>query len=351
MSHSNRPVDGEVLIALSRRPGVPAQKKGLLTRARLKAIAALGWAMTDEARGPRGARLWHATQAGLAHIATIRAPIRKEALRRERAARGVVLALVAPDRLPEPNHEVAINLTAAAKERKKAAVAANRYTRKECLLAAQRYDKAAHEARSKQIEEHWSKMADTETTALATRRGDDLALVDTHVPAWLRDEYGALVPGDDGLPQLRFESAKARRRTHGIDHVMKGGRMQEKQYLAAQTYGQVCADAAQALMGAREETGAPPSCAAKPSPGPADWKLEAMAKKKLADYRLRIALGELEGVAMTKLLEAICYEGLTPRQHAGGDQLNGIRAEERMLIGLNILGARGDFVLVKVGEH
>lgn len=258
--------------------------------------------------------------------------------------------------VPTPNQQVLGAAAAATRSRQKAGVAIHPQTRKAHLQQAQRFDQVADRARAKQLEEHWLALADTEIVTLAEGRGEDIRLVTTEVPDWVRDEYGAIVR-KEGLPVQSVLRAKARARRTGLEHVRaKLGPddkpiMSDRLYGVGETYGQVCADAAKALLGGREETGAPSQGASKPSPGPADWKLEAMAKKKLADYRLRIALGDVEGVAMTKLLEAICYEGLTPRQYAGGDERSGIRAEERLLIGLNILGARGDFTLVKVGEH
>lgn len=85
---------------------------------------------------------------------------------------------------------------------------------------------AINAARTAQIDRRWVESAKGETEALAKARGEEVEDEDTEVAEWLRDpESGALVKGDDGLPVLKTEKARARRvltRT-GLDRAFVRG--------------------------------------------------------------------------------------------------------------------------------
>lgn len=67
-------------------------------------------------------------------------------------------------------------------------------------------------ARQAQVDRRWVAGANAETEHLASLRQEEVEDEDTEVPEWLRDdESGALIKGDDGLPVLKVERAKARR--------------------------------------------------------------------------------------------------------------------------------------------
>lgn len=85
-------------------------------------------------------------------------------------------------------------------------------------------------ARTAQIDRRWVETAKGETEALAKLRGEELEDEDTEVAEWLRDpESGALVKGDEGLPVLRAEKARARRvlSRSGLDRAFVRGDLGE----------------------------------------------------------------------------------------------------------------------------
>lgn len=68
--------------------------------------------------------------------------------------------------------------------------------------------KAAHEA---QVTQRWAGHSVSETTRLASSRGEEVQDEATEVPEWVRDENGALVKGENDLPILKVERAKTKR--------------------------------------------------------------------------------------------------------------------------------------------
>lgn len=267
---------------------------------------------------------------------------------RQKAEAKRVEALIKREAPLQPNEQVLSFQAAAARQRRNAGWAKDRHLRKKYLDQASYYDGKAHEEWERQVAAHIASQADREVVELARIDGGQyprLKLTETMVADWVRDEHGAIVR-QKGLPVLRTETAKARRRTSGLEHIAAKHvdgrpRMAPRLLEVGVWYGHVCAEAAQsALSCSREEIGVPGKPVSKPSPGPADWKLEATRQKAWVDNIFRVAFGAAEGTQMVRILEAICYEGQTPRQYADGDEREGIRVEERLLVALEMLAAR-----------
>ncbi|MFI4932986.1 MAG: hypothetical protein ACHP7N_00040 [Caulobacterales bacterium] len=257
---------------------------------------------------------------------------------RKKAERSRATALLLASAEPPPNETVKSALAAAARQRARALVALSTVKRREFEVAAQRFETRAAHARTVQLDAHWAKLADAETLLLAQGRGVTLTPVETEVPEWLRDDAGTLVR-EYGLPVLRVERTKARRRKGGLELIAQKGRLTAAQVETGEWWARVCADVAKAGLGARAETGLPAGARGKPSQGPADWKLAAVGAKRQAEATVLAVLPGPEGAALLALLEAVCFEGRTCWDLARKDDREAARLEERVAMGLAMLRA------------
>jgi hypothetical protein len=117
-----------------------------------------------------------------------------------------------------------------------------------------------------------------------------------------------------------------------------------EQCLTGEWFGDVCMEAlCAALPGTGFGDGGRGS--GKASPGPADWRLQAVAEKRHADMSVLRALPADDGMRLLALLEAVCHEGRTIRDLAAGADYETIRLEERLKMGLAILRV-GRFTLL-----
>lgn len=269
--------------------------------------------------------------------AVTRRAIRKANAARLREERHRAATLNAALVEPAPNELVKSYQARAARARQNAAVAIDRNRRRDYLKAAKDADDAAAKARSEQLDRHWATLADGETAALAKCRGDDLEMTDTEVADWSRDKHGAVIRDDKGLPVLRTEKAKARRKVSGLTLLRNKGAISELAYEVGLWFGQVCSDAAEAEMPGREETGIPAARSCKPSQGPADWKLKAVEAKKRAEVSILRVLPRSDGEALIRLLVAVCRDGRSVHFIADGDRDETARLEGRVATGLAIL--------------
>jgi hypothetical protein len=268
---------------------------------------------------------------------------RQSAASRRKAERARAEALNLALKEPPPNETVRSNQAAAARQRLNAQVAASPKKKREYLAAAKRHDTAAQKARDRQLAEHWAALAITETDRLAAERamrGEGEGLVDavTEVPSWTRDEDGVLVRDrKTGLPTLAVERARPKRRQAGLELMLRKGAISALNYDTGLWYGEVCANAQIALISGREETGVPAAPASKPSPGLADWKIEALHAKAEADASILRSLPRSDGEAMVRLLVAVCFEGWSCHFIAEGDSTETAKLESRIGTGLAML--------------
>lgn len=244
--------------------------------------------------------------------------------------------VVAFQDLAEKQRQLAANLDTKAKLPGREGVQA-RKDRRGYLEQARIHDQAAAAAREKQLENWRRYMTQQEIEAMARARGEELIDQTTHVADWIRDEQGAIVRDRRRMPTLTVETAIARRKKSGLEHIREKGRITRGQYETGLWFGELCADVEVSGISGREETGAPSLAACKPSAGPADWKLDAVAQLRGAHEMIKRVLPPTEAAELLQLLRAVCFDGVTPRAFAGGDERAGIRAEERVAMGLAIL--------------
>lgn len=238
---------------------------------------------------------------------------------------------------------------AAERQRDLARLAVSPAKRREFVANARRAEdrakralREAASAREQQLAEHWAGSAIAESErldGLRASQGEGEAMTDaaTAVQEWVRDEYGALVRDENGMPKLRTEMAKPKRRRGGLESLRKRDAISPHGYDTALWYGQLCANVAMALHTGREETGLPASPACKPSAGLADWKTGAIAELAAADAFLIRSLGIADGSKMTQLLVAVCFDGASCHYLAEGDVEATAKLESRIATGLAML--------------
>lgn len=260
-------------------------------------------------------------------------------------------ALNEPLKEPDPIHAVWSKQQSAANERQYAAkqrtlarVAVSQAKKREYLSAARKAedrakvkDREAAATRQKQLDEHWAALALGETVDLHERRGHLLDTASTETQEWVRDEHGALERDDSGMPKLRTETAKARRTNkNGLERLRDKDAISSYAYETGLWYGQVCADAAIAVVSGREETGLPAARSHK-SPSLATWKIDAIQEKHLADHAIRKVFVDTEGDAAVRLVEKVCFEGASAHSMSGDDPQLMARIEGRIATILAIL--------------
>lgn len=215
-----------------------------------------------------------------------------------------------------------------------------RKDRRGYLDQAKLHDRAAADGRERQLENWRRFMTQQEIEVTAKARGDELVDHTTEVADWIRDETtGAVVRDKRRLPTLKVDAAVARRRKSGLEWLFDKKRIDRVQYAAGQRLGQILADVAKAAIPGRgDETGMGSTTGqGKPSGGPADWKIEAVAAEAKARDAVFRALGQVEGAKMWRLLTDVCLEGKTVRAIACGDDWETLRCEERLKIGLAVV--------------
>jgi len=279
----------------------------------------------------------------------MRARIRNANLERQDGERKRALRLLAPLREPPPDAFVQ-GLQARAEGQRRVADSLDskcrmpgtagrqaRADRKEARKQAKLLDIEAQDARTAQLAAWRRSLEARETETLAKGRGDSLEDHLTETPAWIRDEDGALVRDEYGLPKLNVERATVRRQKNGLDWLRDKGKISDEQHRIGAMAGSIWSDAAQAAEPGRVETGSPSARACKPSPGPADWRLAAMQLATEMEASILSLMASEDGVQIVRTCKAVCYGGQTTQRLAADDRYEQVRAEERLKLGLALI--------------
>lgn len=258
---------------------------------------------------------------------------RSKAELKAEAERKRVAALTIPD--PEPSPVVLRHTRAAEDQRFLAGQAIDRRAREKYLIAAKLAEKKAEDAWQQQLEAHWRTYAAAETLTLAKGRSEDLDEARTETAHWATDERGVMIR-EGGLPVLVVETATTVRRRDGLRWLQSKGRITERQFRVGMSFREVCARFAYAIEPGRSEEGGG-AARSKASTGPADWRLLAVRTYRQAESSIIGVLPPAEGADVLGLCKAVCHEGQTVRDLAGGDDWQAARLEERLKLGLALL--------------
>ncbi len=265
---------------------------------------------------------------------SFKAEIRAGRERRAKAERDRAAALSIPD--PEPSPVVLRHTRTAEEQRFLARQASDRRVREKYLIAARVAEKRAEAAWEKQLEAHWRTHSIAETLKLAAGRGEKLDDVQTEVADWARDERGALIR-EGGLPVLAVDRATTAKRRDGLRWLRDKGRLSEAQFRIGMAFREVCSRFSLAEMPGRAEEGGGGASRSTPSAGLADWRLLAVRTYRRAEGAIIGVLPPTEGADVLGLCKAVCHEGRTVRDLAGGDDWKSVRMEERLKLGLALL--------------
>ncbi len=288
-----------------------------------------------------------AAQVALSPDEQARARIRTANAAKATRERQRAIRLLNPLRDPPPDENVVSLQTRAQAQRRladalteKAAMAGTagrtaRRERKVYLAEARRLDIDAQAARERQLADHRQRQDNHEIETQAKVRGEELEEVATEVPEWVRDEHGAVVRDDRGLPVLNVERATTRRQKHGLDWLLTKGRLTPEQYRTGKAAEAIWLAAAQAAEPGRGEGGGG-NGACRASTGPADWRLDATLRAARLEAMVTDMLGGPAGAEVVATCKSVCLEGKTI-QKLTDDRYEKVRHEERLKLGLALI--------------
>jgi hypothetical protein len=282
--------------------------------------------------------------------AAVRQHIRRRNVVRAQEERRRAAALAEPLRAPSLASDIERDLKALARAEADAANA-----RKEANAARDRKDHKAHKAavgrereafgrirelrkaisaaRAKQLDARWATMAIGETEALSKARGESLDDEATEVSDWLRnEESGEKIIGDDGLPVLASERARARRANDRdpLKSLFKADRLTREQHETGQTVADLYRARSEGLGSQMDAIRTVSSPSRDNSAAIFNGVQRGIKLQRLGKIELAVATKCRAEPAALAMLRAVCGEGMSLSSQGEG------RAFERNLTALKM---------------